>query len=1390
MKFIRPYTIVLLSLLCLPFSTLFSQHTIDIGWGITMDIDVSGVNGSSLSEDNYKIGYTSKHSYVSTSVGATVNFGSLISPCESDCWYSGITAFEISLRSITGYNPDGTASGSIDIGKERVTGIYTDNSHSIYMNSGGIPSAVYQVNFIMTGTCARYEDSLLISSPNFSHYVTVTPSLSMATVGDVNEGSDGRDPFSNKNFSWNPSINDKDNSIPFPPGHGNQPENLDDGSGSCGIYGRPEYGVNMQILSLGVNDREYFQSGTGPSVDITRYYRPNHNGIFGKGWKSTLEITADAKTLFSSLDGPVIIKPERGEDLYFTLSQFNKSFTPKGNSDSLYIQGDQLVWMNRQKDLIYTFDTLDASGVFYVTEIRDLFGNKLKYSYVSPGKIASITDDANRIVTLNYNPEGCLASFTTPDGRSSDYEYDAEKRLVNSIDLEGLVSEFEYDEFSNISSIIFEGNKTMFGYQHIAGRSFITSVTDALGNVYTYDLNMWTGYSQNTINYPDGKKVIYHGDSQGNTLGIDDGINATWYTYDTKGRMTSKKLPFYEVEDYEYNNLNQLTKVTYNNFAFELMTYHSSGKPESFTDRYGKVYKLVYNDKNMPVLYINPENDSTRMLYNEKGQLLKIEKPDDSFLEYTYDEFGNINSLKDQQGEIVSLKYDFTGHFVESLTDALGGVVQYEYDNNKRIKSITKPDMAQLNYETGCCGQTGITDENGNTTSFSRNGLNAVTSVNLPGGNSVKLEYDKNNYLTGVTNPAGNKSKIRYSDNSMPLSVVDFQGDSVQYEYNANNMISSVTDERGNKTIFEYSSNFLYSTTDANNKTRYFYRDKGDRVWKIINSRANSSVEYAYDYRGAVVKKTTTDKVYAYNYDKAGRIRSEKSGVDSTSYNFDKRGNLLGIVWKNDIHAEYSYDEVNKLKTMNYPDGFAVSYEYDVAGRITKVKMPKDTVSFSYDSAGKLISEKRSNNTETHNLYDNLGKLTDINHLSMDTVLIGLGYTYNAVGNIIQTDIRFPYSFNFSASDGIDDASYNSLNQLTSENGNTYSYDDDGNLTSVLGPRALTASYTDENLPEGFISGDLSVNYNYNGLQQAVSISKNNVIRLLYYDLQDKLLFETDAEGEMLCKYIYSGNRLTAMADENGRVSFYHFDKNGSTLALTGPAGELDAAYWYSPFGEKLLQHGSLENRFTYIGGLNVSDEGNGFYRMGKRIYDPRNGRFIQRDPKGMVDGTNLYTYAMNNPMVHIDPLGTEIGNGTANLYTCEGPVYGDDFISEETYETIGQVGDIVSDLTPGIGDAKAITKAGYYLYNGEYYKAGMEATSLGIGKYVGGKMAPMLIEKLGATVTKEIADIAIGIAVDQAVKGSGDAASEFLNKPSDPSKSVKNTGPANLMGPPAGIHF
>ena len=118
-----------------------------------------------------------------------------------------------------------------------------------------------------------------------------------------------------------------------------------------------------------------------------------------------------------------------------------------------------------------------------------------------------------------------------------------------------------------------------------------------------------------------------------------------------------------------------------------------------------------------------------------------------------------------------------------------------------------------------------------------------------------------------------------------------------------------------------------------------------------------------------------------------------------------------------------------------------------------------------------------------------------------------------------------------------------------------------------------------------------------------------------------------------------------AAAGEEHRV---HTDLAGSTRLLSDSDGNVTATLTYSPFGE-LLEGSPPEGVRILFGGRRIDPTGT--YEHRARTYDPRIGRFLQRDPGGLDDGPNPYTFAGNNPLTFVDPSGRSREERTTGFF-------------------------------------------------------------------------------------------------------------------------------------------
>jgi RHS repeat-associated protein len=121
------------------------------------------------------------------------------------------------------------------------------------------------------------------------------------------------------------------------------------------------------------------------------------------------------------------------------------------------------------------------------------------------------------------------------------------------------------------------------------------------------------------------------------------------------------------------------------------------------------------------------------------------------------------------------------------------------------------------------------------------------------------------------------------------------------------------------------------------------------------------------------------------------------------------------------------------------------------------------------------------------------------------------------------------------------------------------------------------------------------------------------------------------------------GALLQVTDNVSGKAYYACYNGNGDVAALiNADSGSLAAAYEYTPYGEPLRSQSNdpsiTDNPFRFS--TKYLDQETGNYYYGRRYYDPKNGRFLGRDPLEEKGGINLYAFCLNNPINAWDVLG------------------------------------------------------------------------------------------------------------------------------------------------------
>ncbi|MFI8515600.1 RHS repeat-associated core domain-containing protein [Streptomyces sp. NPDC085460] len=788
-------------------------------------------------------------------------------------------------------------------------------------------------------------------------------------------------------------------------------------------------------------------------------------------------------------------------------------------------------------------------------------------------------------ITRSNGSKGDITSVTTPGGRWVSFTYDAQHRVTQARDNAGRTTSYTYDA---------------------AGR--LETVTDPAGKVSSYT---YAGTSNRIATARDARGIVYMTN-----------------TYNSDGRVQKQVLA--EGQEYSFTytltGTGQVTatEVTQPGGSVRRVEFDASGFGVSDTHAYGTTLarKTIYErgPNHRIAAIIDPHGQRTELTYDAQGHVTKaVELAGTAHARSTgtmsfggpYDQAtASSNSL----GNTTTFSYDATGN-LESITDPAGRRATYTFGANGQPKTVSDASDATTEYTyrhgdlasvkdaegrvtkhfTDAAGRPSVlTDQAGSRTSVTYDVLNQTREISNPLGHTTVLGYDDNGNLTTLTDARGNTTTWSYDDSDRPKSATDPLGARASFEYDAAGFIRKTTNRSGSAALAEYDllgrpTRTQYGVTalgQAESIITYGYYDN-DLLKEIVDSQAGTQTD-TYDIYGRLISTTGPTGTVAYGYDAIDRRTRMTAGSTTTTYSYDASSRLTGIN-AGTQQITFALDPVGRVKTANLPGGIARTTDYDKTGGINAISYARGT-----SSIGHLTYSRDARGLQT-----------------------------SLTGTLASVAIP-------AAENG---AAFGKDNRLTTFNGRSFTYDDEGRLTND-GHNTYTWNARNK-LTSLTRTGGQQSTFGYGPLGTRTTRTLEGATHRYLTDGSNPLaeLNGTQTTAEVTTSGL--DEYLTRV--ENGQPQIYLTDALGTVVGLANESGAITTRYTYDPYGQPTTSGVESTNPYTFTGREN-DNTGLLYYR--NRYYHPESGRFISRDPIGYAGGANLYQYALSAPTTYTDPSG------------------------------------------------------------------------------------------------------------------------------------------------------
>jgi len=840
-----------------------------------------------------------------------------------------------------------------------------------------------------------------------------------------------------------------------------------------------------------------------------------------------------------------------------------------------------------------------------------------------------------------YDADGRLVKTIDPLGNVSYFHYDTQGRPVDTEDAKGNRLIKHFDKAGNLLVELFFEKTKENEFQLLSRKSFNY---DAAGRQYAVNINKFKGSPKVTevellksfITEGPGDLLTYQ--FFYNRIGkfykrIDPSGKVFLTDYDVAGRVIKQTDPAGNETIYQYDSENNVIRkdrkeitrnsnsneIIYTAWFAETYSYDELNRLIEKTNSLGNKTQYRYDSRNNPVKQIDALGNALENRYDLFSRLMQItrylhqyhpgevKEPVNTI--FTYNKFDLIIEQEDALGRITRFNYDSSGRRVSSiLPDGSSDLVKYNrsgkvifYQDRIGLNKVFQYDALNRNTEIQILSE----------------GL--MPDIEIYGATNIKMQYDGAGKITAIEN------------------------DHVTTQF-VHNSLGWNTEE---KNIFKPAAGLVFPPTVSLKRQ---FNDKG--VQTFITYPSGRTIKFERDTleRIAAIKQTEKGSNYpgnsntpekfpiaTFEYDGLRRKKIARGNNTSTRYQYDFGARLVAI---NHLHLQNSFLHLqlfyDALGNMQQQTEAAAAYQ--------------KTQYYKYDSLSRIIDTQENNSAIIKNLNPIAPPATPIpaaipdKQAQINAMISGgnfpskRGYQYDKAGNRDRT-----------LTDGVENIyDTNELDQYENINDRVYRYHKNGNLAEDAD---FIYTYNHQNQLSKIktkTDGSETV-FIYDALGRKCARIEGGLTETMVYDGHN--LIEEYANGVLKASMVSDTGQDNLLLCSKENKEFYYYPDLTKSVRFVFDGNVPFNHYQYDEFG-------------NITGSPNIND-GNPFRFGGKRFlskynkydfvfrtYDPVTGKFMQRDPKGFVDGTNLYLYVGNNPLTHTDSFGTQSrdeGNHSSN---------------------------------------------------------------------------------------------------------------------------------------------